>query len=99
MLRDVEEASEVDCQHVGEVRRRIVHEGLGDEDAGIVDENIDSPEVLDGSRNDPLGNGRIGDVARYRQDIGIIARVDRARVGHDTVTALTESLDAPAPMP
>jgi hypothetical protein len=43
-LRHVEEADSVDAQGGGEVGFGIFGEGLGDEDAGIVDERVDAPE-------------------------------------------------------
>src|SRR5262249_51538171 len=44
-VRDVEEAGAIGPYHRLEVSDRIVREGLGDEDAGIVDERVDPPEA------------------------------------------------------
>jgi len=42
-LRDVEESGEVDAQDGGVVGLGVLGEGLGDEDAGVVDECVDGP--------------------------------------------------------
>jgi len=47
-LRDVEESGEVDAQDGGVVGLGVLGEGLGDEDAGVVDECVDAPESLYG---------------------------------------------------
>ena len=68
-LRDVEEAGEIGRELGVEVLGRVVGEGLGDEDAGIVDQRVDPPEPRDRLPNDALGGRRIADVAADRQDV------------------------------
>jgi hypothetical protein len=93
VLRDVEEASEIGRDLCPEVVDRIVREGLGDEDPGIVDERVDPPEPRHRLFDDALGRCRIADVAGYGSSIVIAAQLDRARRRHYPVIAIAISLD------
>jgi hypothetical protein len=77
-LRDMEEARYVDGDEGRVVFRGIAGEGLGDEDAGVVDQRVDAAKTGDGFGNHPLRSSRIGDVASHGQDAGVIRRLDRA---------------------
>ena len=92
-LRDVEEAGEIGRDLGVEVLGRVVGEGLGDEDAGIVDQRVDPPEPRDRLPNHRFGGRRIADIAAHRHDILIAGLLDRAGGRHDPVVAIPERLD------
>src|SRR5262245_2911402 len=92
-LGDVEEAGEIGGDLCVEVLGRVVREGLGDEDAGIVDERVDPPEAGQRLLDDALGGGGIANVAGDRENIRIAALLDRARRRHDAIIAIAIGLD------
>ena len=92
-LRDVEEAGEVGRDLGVEVLGRVVGEGLGDEDAGIVDQRVDPPEARNRLPDHALGGRRIADVAADGQDVRITGLLDRAGGRHDPIVAIAERLD------
>src|SRR5262249_2231879 len=62
-LCDVEEAFEVGGDEGAEVFGGVVGEGLGEEDAGIVDEDVDGTEAGEGGVEGFPGGGGVADVA------------------------------------
>src|SRR3981189_3803310 len=67
-VSDVKEAGKVDAQHGYVVGFDVLGEGLGDEDAGIVDERVDAPEPGHALGDHTLRRSPIGDVAGHRED-------------------------------
>jgi len=92
-LSDVEKAVEVHCQHVGVVVLGVGGEGFGDEDAGVVDQAVDTPEGGQGFADDALGSGRVGDVAGHREDVRVGGWLNRTRGGNHTVIEGAVGLD------
>ena len=75
-LRDVEESGEVDAQDGGVVGLGVLGEGLGDEDAGVVDECVDAPESLYGFGDRTLRRLPFGNVAGDDENVGVARRFD-----------------------
>jgi hypothetical protein len=76
-LRHVEEAGEVHGGDRVEVLRRVVGEFLADEDPGVVDQRVDSPEPVERLLDHALGSVRVGDVAADGEYVGRAGRLDR----------------------
>ena len=62
-LRGEQEAEDVDVEHLVEVFFGDGLDGRELVDAGVVDEDVEAAEVLDGGVDDALGLGGLGDVA------------------------------------
>src|SRR3979409_1363053 len=92
-LSDVKEAGKVDAQHGYVVGFGVLGEGLGDEDAGIVDERVDAPEPGHALGDHTLRRSPIGDVAGHREDFIIVRRLERSRRRDDAVIAIAVRLD------
>src|SRR5262249_55822457 len=61
------------------------------ENAGVIYERVDPPKAFNGSVDDALGSVAAGDIAIHNQDIRITGRIDRARVGDDSIADLAEA--------
>ena len=92
-LRDEKEAVEVHGGDVCVVFGRIAGEGLGDEDAGVVDERVDAAKAGNGFGNHALRGGRVADIACHGQDVGIFRGLDRTCGGDDAVVELAKRVD------
>ena len=62
-LGHAEEPGHVHSDRGGELFLRVVGEGLGDEDPGVIDQGVYAAEALDGRVDDAVGGGGIADVA------------------------------------
>ena len=92
-LRHMEKSGDVDAKNRRVVGLGVLGEGLGDEDAGVVDERVDAPEPRHALGNRALGRLPIGDVAGNRDDVVIVRRPHRARGGDHPVVAITIGFD------
>jgi hypothetical protein len=92
-LRDVEEARSVYRQHGTVVGLRVFREGLGDEDAGIIDKRVDAPEPRQTLGDRLMRRLSVGDVARDNENVGVVGWLHRSRRRHDAVTALPIGID------
>jgi hypothetical protein len=92
-LSDVEEAGEVDADDGGEVGLGVAGEGPGDEEAGVVDERVDTPEPRHTFGDRAFRRLPVRDVAGHGQDIVIVRRLDRPRGCDHPVLALAIRLD------
>jgi hypothetical protein len=72
-LGNAEESGEVDAERAGEIGLAILGERFGDEDAGVVDQRVDTAEPGQAVGDHPLGGPGIGDVAGHGLD-GLIER-------------------------
>jgi hypothetical protein len=86
-LRHVEESRQVDAEHRRVIGLAVLPEGLRDEDAGVVDERIDTPEPRHAFGDRTLGRPPVRDVARNGQDVRVVGMSDRARNRDDPVAA------------
>jgi len=77
-LGQPEETGEVDADHQGVILGCVVGERLRNVDAGVVDQGIDAAEPLQCSADDPVGGGRISDVAVDGEHVGVLGRPYRA---------------------
>jgi len=75
-LGNAEESGEVDAERAGEIGLAIFGERFGDEDAGVVDQRVDTAESGQAVGNHALGGSGIGDVAGHRQDVVVVRRLD-----------------------
>ncbi len=89
----MEEASEVHARNRCVVFSGVPSEWLGNEDAGVVDQRIDAAEACHSLRNHAARGSRVGDIARHRQNVGIIRRPDGPCRCDNAVVAFAESLD------
>jgi hypothetical protein len=92
-LRDVEEPGEVDTQDGSVVGLGILGEGFGDEDAGVVDERVDTTEPAHAFGDCPLRRFPVGDVAGDGENIVVIRLLDGSRGRNHSVVALAIRLD------
>jgi hypothetical protein len=81
------------------VRRGVLGERLGDEDAGIVDQRVDPAEPLDRRRHDPVGGRGFGDVTGDGGHARVIGRCDRACVRHHRIAESAVGVDQGGPHP
>jgi hypothetical protein len=58
---------QIDVDHLSELVRRLSRGRDGRPEAGVVDQNIDSSELLHGARNEPLTLSRVSDIGDYGQ--------------------------------
>ena len=86
-LRHVEESRQVDAEHRCVIGLAVLREGLRDEDAGVVDESVDTPEPRHAFGDRTLGRPPVSDVARNGQDVRIVGSSDRARNRDDPLAA------------
>ncbi len=80
-LRHPVAAVEVDVDHLPELLRRLAggrHRGA---DAGVVDQDVDPAELLDGGVDEVLAGGGIGDVGAHRDGLATGAFHQRLRLG------------------
>jgi hypothetical protein len=68
-LCDVQEALEVGRHQRLEVVGRVFGERLGEEDAGIVDQDVDRPEARQGRLDDIRGRCRFADVTVHQRHV------------------------------
>ena len=102
-LREVQRAFQIGRDLFFDFVRREAHERFGGEDTGIVDQHVHVPIGLDGPGESGARRGRIGDVARDRQEsLACGQRSGRllqtraaAPRADDVVTVLQESLRQP----
>ena len=87
-LGHAEEPGQVHSDRGGELVLRVVGEGLGDEDPGVIDQGVYAAEALDGRVDDAVGGGGIADVALDGQDVGVLRLGDGARGGDGGVAEL-----------
>ena len=83
----------------GEVGLGVIGERLGDEDPGVVDQRIDTAELLDRTADHPVRDRRIGDVAGDGQHVRRGVGLDGPRVGDDAVATIEEPANQPRPDP
>ena len=76
-LRDVKEPGDVRPGHRVEVLLRVLEERLADEQAGVVDERVDTPEALLRGGDDLLRRRALPDVAGDRQHLVVLRWRDR----------------------
>ena len=67
----MEEAEDVHAEDGSEVRLGVAGEGLGDENAGVVDERVDAPEPRQTFGDRALRRFAARDVARDGENIGV----------------------------
>ena len=95
-LRDVDEAVQIRGRKRPEVLRRVVGEGLREEDARVVHQRIDRAEALHRGRDDLLGGRGQTDIAVDQREIvralQLVLLADVARVGYDVVAAIEEQV-------
>jgi hypothetical protein len=75
-LRDTEETGEVHGRNRCVVISGVAGKRLGDEDAGVVDQRVDAAEACHAFGDHAAGGGRVGDIARHRENVRIIRRPD-----------------------
>ena len=92
-LRHVEESCQIDAEHHRVIGLAVLREGLRDEDAGVVDERVDTPEPRHAFGDRTLGRPPVSDVARNGQDVRVVGSSDRARNRDDPVAATAIPLD------
>jgi hypothetical protein len=92
-LGDAEKAGEVGAREGGVVIQGVFGEGLGEEDARVVDEGVDAAVAVDRSSDDAFGGGWVSDVALDGQDVLVVGGRDRARVGDDCLAELPVGVD------
>src|SRR5579883_3265414 len=92
-LRHVKEASNVGAQESLVVSLGVLGERLGNEDASVVDERVDTPESGHAFRNSTLGGFSLSDVTGDCQNFIIVRRLDRARGRDHPIVALAVRLD------
>jgi hypothetical protein len=92
-LCDVKEPGDVDAQDRRVVGLGVLSERFGDEDAGVVDERVDAPELGYAFGDRTLGRLPIGDVAGNDQDVVVVRRLDRACRRDDPIIAIAVGLD------
>ncbi len=76
----VEEAEEVELDHSPPFLDRCTHDGAEEHDAGIVDERVQSPELVHGSLDRRPGLGLVGDVGLEHEDAGSVAETSSQRL-------------------
>src|SRR5258706_3599383 len=86
-LGQPEETGEVDADHHGVILGGVVGERLRDVDAGVVDQVVNAAEPLQCPADDPVGGGRVGDVAVDGEHVRVLGRPYRAG-GSDHTPAL-----------
>jgi len=67
--------------------------GLHGEDAGVVDQRVDTTKARCCFFHDALGHRAIGNVACHGNHVGTTGRLDRTRVRDHAVIAVTKRLD------
>ncbi len=87
-LRDVKEARDIDADIVGVVLGGELGEGLGKEDAGIVDQRVDASKTLQAFADDALGGFGQADVAWHGEDIGVCSGFDRTGTGDNAIVPI-----------
>jgi hypothetical protein len=92
-LGQPEESGEVDADDQRVVLGGVVDEWLGDEDACVVDQGVDAPEAINCLANDLVGGGLLGHVARDREDVRVLRRLDIERIRHDRPASLPVPVD------
>lgn len=92
-LGDAEEPAQVAAGDRVVVLPRVLGERFGDEDAGVVDEGVDTSEPLDRGGGDALGRGRVGDVALHGHDLRVVGGGDGPGGGDHGVAELAVRLD------
>lgn len=90
---DVKETSCVDGHDGSVVGVAVLGEGLGDEDARVVDERIDTAESGHAFGNHPFGRLRIGDIVADDQDIAVVRRSDRSRGSDHPIVTIPVGFD------
>src|SRR5882762_369613 len=81
------------CRHVDRiVVRRIKREWLCHEHAGVVNQRVDTTELLEGRFEHSLGCVGSSDVTLYGHDVRIGGRLDRPRCCNNAVVTIPESL-------
>ena len=88
-----EESGEVDPGDQRVVLGGVVGEWLGEEDACVVDQGVDAPEAVNCLADDLVGGGLVGHVARDREDVWVLRRLDVERIRHDRPASLPVSVD------
>ena len=69
VLREAKDTGKIHVNNLLPVFFRVFGRGRAANDAGIVDQNIDRPEVLDGLFDEARANGRIAHVADQRDGL------------------------------
>jgi hypothetical protein len=87
-LRNMEEPRDIDTKDSRIVSLGVFGEGLGDEDAGVIDERVDPSEPRHTHGNRIFGRFPVSDVPRYNENIGIARRLYRACCRHYAVPAI-----------
>jgi len=83
----------MDLQHRGEFGHRVLRERLGDKDARVVDERVDTTKPLDPGADRPFGRRPVGDIAGNSDDRIILRRFDRSRSCDHAIAALAIGAD------
>jgi hypothetical protein len=82
LLGHVEEAGHVGAHHDFEVLLRVISKQLGDEDASVVDQQIDAAELLEGGIRHPLSGLLASDVPVHQDELNgrvqVLGFADRA---------------------
>jgi hypothetical protein len=63
---------------------------LADEDLGVVDQRVDTPEPVERLLHHALGGVCVGDVTIHGEDVGVAGGRDRPRGGDDGVPGAVE---------
>jgi hypothetical protein len=92
-LGQPEESGQVDAGDQRVIVGGVVGEGLGDEDARVIDQGVDAAEAIKRPAHDPVGGGLLGDVALDREDVRVLRRLDAMRIRHDRPASLPVRLD------
>src|SRR4051812_14310717 len=92
-LRSVEETGGIDSSDRSVLSFGVFGERLRDEDAGVVDQRVDTSEAGNGFEYCALSGGTLTDIAPDRNDLIIFARLDCTRDGDNSVVAIAICLD------
>ncbi|MOA19913.1 hypothetical protein D3C78_1403230 [compost metagenome] len=99
-LGGVHHALEVGVQQGFQVFRAVVDKGLGQEEAGVVDQHLDTAEGFDGGGQELARAGRVGHVAGHANEVvriaqaggGFLQPLDGAGAADDVVAVVEEGL-------
>jgi hypothetical protein len=94
-LGDMKEPGQVRPGYGVEVLLGVFEKRLADEEAGVVDECVHTPEALLGGDDDLLRGRALSDVAGDRQHLLVPGRGHRSRSGDHAVTPLAVAFDEP----
>ena len=81
------------------VVRRVIGEGLADEDPGVVDQAVDPPEPIERLLDHASGGLDVCDVTLHGEEVGLVGRGSSARWPTTAYPARRNAAARPAPIP